>query len=570
MASGTGPRQRMINMMYLVLTAMLALNVSAEILSAFETLNDSLHASTHTTALSHKAFVQAMREAIRKEVDEQHELKNAKLPDTLDLVVKQTEAMIAILDGHIAEMRKLGGTDPLTGKVLNKSETEQNLQYWMGKGGKEEQNGGRGAGKAYELHTQLDAFADFITGIYNRQPMKGADGKPLRMAPDSLRLRDPQDVGTESGQRQTWEQRAFSGPPVVANLAQLEALKIAVYSQQKLLLDHLNLRLGAVQPFVADKVVGMEAPTSAVVTAGMSFETRLFAVLTSSQLRPRFASSSGKLIESSDGTARLVIPASASAIPNGQNQGTISYSASIDIPRADGKGVEHVPIQGKFTVRKPEIVVTSAAVQNLYRGCGNTVNIDVPALGDFYNPVISASGAEVQGSKQSVKRWMIVPSGDRCVVNVKSNTNGQTIDIGNVEYRVIEPPKPTIEMKVNDKPYDGISPVQVSAKVCFQIKADEDFARSLPQDAHYEIEAVEVMLKAGLGPATTVMTETFAGKDATEHEVCVRAGNKLQQATSGAKVYYHLTAISRKNFRNAITEDKRFPPIERYKSIVVK
>ena len=36
------PRQKMINMMYLVLTALLALNVSAEILNAFRTVNSSL------------------------------------------------------------------------------------------------------------------------------------------------------------------------------------------------------------------------------------------------------------------------------------------------------------------------------------------------------------------------------------------------------------------------------------------------------------------------------------------------------------------------------------------------
>jgi hypothetical protein len=39
------PRQKMINMMYLVLTALLALNVSAEILNAFKTVNNSINTS---------------------------------------------------------------------------------------------------------------------------------------------------------------------------------------------------------------------------------------------------------------------------------------------------------------------------------------------------------------------------------------------------------------------------------------------------------------------------------------------------------------------------------------------
>ncbi len=36
------PRQLMINLMYLVLTALLALNVSAEVMNAFKTIDDSL------------------------------------------------------------------------------------------------------------------------------------------------------------------------------------------------------------------------------------------------------------------------------------------------------------------------------------------------------------------------------------------------------------------------------------------------------------------------------------------------------------------------------------------------
>ncbi|WP_431212248.1 hypothetical protein ACQ86N_42020 [Puia sp. P3] len=39
------PRQKMINMMYLVLTALLALNVSVEVLNAFKTVNHSIEQS---------------------------------------------------------------------------------------------------------------------------------------------------------------------------------------------------------------------------------------------------------------------------------------------------------------------------------------------------------------------------------------------------------------------------------------------------------------------------------------------------------------------------------------------
>ena len=65
------PRQKMINMMYLVLTAMLALNVSAEIINAFKTVNNSLEKSNGTlsTATSeiYDAFVASLEDPKTRE-----------------------------------------------------------------------------------------------------------------------------------------------------------------------------------------------------------------------------------------------------------------------------------------------------------------------------------------------------------------------------------------------------------------------------------------------------------------------------------------------------------------------
>ena len=58
------PRQKMINMMYLVLTALLALNVSAEILNAFKTVNNSISTSNEVVSaknnLTYAAFDKAL------------------------------------------------------------------------------------------------------------------------------------------------------------------------------------------------------------------------------------------------------------------------------------------------------------------------------------------------------------------------------------------------------------------------------------------------------------------------------------------------------------------------------
>src|SRR5579871_742106 len=65
MALPKEPRQKMINMMYLVLTAMLALNVSAEILNAFKTVNNSIIKSNDVIADKNKVTYSQMDDELK-------------------------------------------------------------------------------------------------------------------------------------------------------------------------------------------------------------------------------------------------------------------------------------------------------------------------------------------------------------------------------------------------------------------------------------------------------------------------------------------------------------------------
>jgi GldM N-terminal domain. len=66
MALPKEPRQKMINMMYLVLTALLALNVSSEILNAFKTVNASIATSnqviTEKNNLTYESFAKKLED----------------------------------------------------------------------------------------------------------------------------------------------------------------------------------------------------------------------------------------------------------------------------------------------------------------------------------------------------------------------------------------------------------------------------------------------------------------------------------------------------------------------------
>ncbi len=564
MAGGkVSPRQKMINMMYLVLLALLAMNVSAEILNAFENIRQKLSISVQNSQENVNAFIDNMKEEINDEIKNENKRTNAGLLDTLDQVKQQTSQIIELLDKHIVTLRdSISGVIPETGELKRKDDTEHNLQYWMGQGAEQERNDKRGAGQAYGLHQALDKYFSNIMNVYNGNVKEASD----KLKPEDILIQDPDKGDSHDGTKKTWERYTFEGP-LIANLATLEALKLDVYEAEKSLLDLLNGRLG-VATFKINKVVPVNAPTATIVPAGLQFQTKLYVAMSSDAIKPSFSSSSGK-IDSEDGgnSAVLTIPASGSVIPKGKKEGLQKYSATIRVPKATG-GFDILPVEGQFTVRTPEIVVTSAAVQVLYRNCGNDINVDVPALGEYYNPVIKGSNAQVIQSKKGKVKFRVIPTARECILNVSSVTNGKTTKIGNVNYKVIKPPKPTIDMAINGKRTAGTTPVPKTSKVLVKVVPDNEFKGALPEDASYGITSVDVLAQLSLGPPQKV--NSTPGGICSERPIQISLGTRVRQAPSNTKVYIRLNEIYRRNFKGQNIPDKRFSEVERTLSLVVK
>ena len=100
------PRQKMINMMYLVLTALLALNVSNEVLEAFKTVNKSIN--TSNTALDNKNKV--IYDAFAKELeDPQVKAKAAIWAPKAEQVKKLSADVSNYLDNMKQQLKQESG-----------------------------------------------------------------------------------------------------------------------------------------------------------------------------------------------------------------------------------------------------------------------------------------------------------------------------------------------------------------------------------------------------------------------------------------------------------------------------
>lgn len=532
MAGGQlSPRQKMINMMYLVLLALLAMNVSKEILDSFEILKEKLYSSAQAANANTDAQIESMKAEIVDEMENQGKMTNKGLIDTLDIIRTQSQALITQLNAHMDSMVSIAGVDEETGEIEKKDELEVNYNYWMGSN--DQADGGRGNGKAYQLREGFDEYYKFITDIYNANANEE----------NQIELEELEDTEGQDGEKKSWELYTFEAP-VIANMAMLEALKVDVYEKEKELLDLLNQRLG-VATFKADKVVAIDAPEATIVPAGLQFRTRLIVAMSSSQLQPKF-SGSGSLENNEDGSATMTVAASGSVIPRGKSEGTQSYTANIQVPKATG-GYETLPVEGQFTVRRPEIVVTSEAIQILYQACGNDVRIDVPALGDQYNPRVSINGGgEIIQSPRDKKVFRIVPTGRGAEVVVNTLTNGQNINIGTVTYKVIRPPKPVIGVYVGGRPYDGAGFVPKRGAIGIKIEPNSDFAAALPQDARYAVSGATVLAQLSLGPPKTV--NRVGAQNNAVAGFSVPLGREVGQARAGTTVFVRVEDIYRVNY----------------------
>lgn len=115
------PRQRMINILYLVLLAMLALNVSDTILDAFKNINDSLETSKSNVNNSVEQLFTAFESTKLKEEPERAQPLYEK--------AKQARAIVAELDQHILSIKKEfeeqgGGYNEDTGDLQRRENTD--------------------------------------------------------------------------------------------------------------------------------------------------------------------------------------------------------------------------------------------------------------------------------------------------------------------------------------------------------------------------------------------------------------------------------------------------------------
>jgi gliding motility-associated protein GldM len=152
----------------------------------------------------------------------------------------------------------------------------------------------------------------------------------------------------------------------------------------------------------------------------------------------------------------------------------------------------------EYFVAKPVIRVTTGNAPTLYMNCGNSVMIEVPALGSNYNPSFSSNGAKILKSG-APGRVTIIPNQRKVTVTV-SNA-GTTL--GSEPFDVKPIPRPRyVPKESSGREINLKTGIRGSALATFRVvaEADENFKQEVPKDANYRIRSMEVIHARGTQP----------------------------------------------------------------------
>jgi gliding motility-associated protein GldM len=440
------PRQKMIAMMYLVLTALLALNVSVEILNAFLVVNDSMETTNQVFATKTEGLYRQFETQYTQSPDKVGPFWNKakevkKLSSEMrDYIVNMKFDMIAfseripVAEAKSKSLRELKGKDKY----------DQTTSYFIGSS----EDGSRG--KSRELKNKIIKFKQDLLNLVD----------PDKRSMIKLGLDTEGPFYNADNKKQNWEMHNFYRTILAADVTILNKLIAEVQNAEQDVVTHFMSQISATD-FKIDQVGATVVPKSQYVFMGDSYEAEVF--VTAMDTKQNFtANIGGRGYSSEGGKVKIQLPAT---VP-----GPKKVDGSVMFKSPDGI-VKPYPVSFEYIVAPPTLTVSPTKMNVLYIGVDNPVSISAGGVSDAQ---ISASIS--QGSiTRSGNSWIAhVSQAGKAVVSVSAKVGDKAKTMGSSEFRVKNVPNPTAFIANTDGGTVGREMLMASALIP-RMPADFDF-----------------------------------------------------------------------------------------------
>lgn len=401
------PRQKMINLMYIVLMAMLALNISTEVLNGFAVIEESLNRSTANSSSENEAlygdFSEQMKnnpQKVREWFEKATAVKNAS--DSLYNFAQQLKvAIVKEADGADGDVHNIENVDNLeaAGTVMLAPIT----------------------GKGKKLYDAVNAYREgilkYVTDPHQRKIISG-----------NLSTKVPRKSNTLG---KNWQEYMFENMPVAAAVTFLSKLQNDVrYAEGEVLhslvaqVDLKDIRVNKLSAFVV--------PEKTVLYPGEQFKASIVMAALDTTKHPTIYVN-GSRLNTSNGQYSFT------AGGVGEHQ----FSGYILMENAAGEFLRRDFTQKYSVIPAPNSATVAADLMNvLYAGYDNPMSVSMPGVPQ--NAVsLTASGARVVGKGNG--KYTIVPSavGQDVTIRVTGRDGKNTRSAGPYVFHVRKLPDPT-------------------------------------------------------------------------------------------------------------------------------
>ena len=473
------PRQKMIGMMYLVLTALLALNVSKQILDAFVAIEENSQNAASKSKVVGDAGISDLKAALLEKTDPTAKKRVKDLLVIADRIDKMTIKQVKQIDDAKMELLKYAGEDVTTMKdgdletilwtktdkctparlnlfaIKNKEEYDKPMELLIGAGAdikspnksalgmkifssiakyrcdlvSELGTWSSGDKKFYLRAKSINNFKDQndlsrqIDKMFRISKINPDELDDLREIYSDLSLQERVNAGEIKDVH--WIGRTFDHSPLVAALASLTSLEQSVLSARADAISMLKERAGTGE-YSFNRVMALSYGP-AYVNQNEDYEVKVLMAAYDSDNNPIVTGAS----ETKDGVAYVRGKASGSEV---------NLSGTISIRKKDGS-MKTQSWQNKIVVMKPQGTISLPQMNILYKGYENIIE----GVASGYDQTI-LNGSNVTLVKKG-NQWVAKPANVKTAsisISGKSSATGKVVKLGTYNFNVRQLPKPDL------------------------------------------------------------------------------------------------------------------------------
>ena len=402
----------MINLMYVVLMAMLALNVSSDVLNGFSLVDKSLQTTTRNATQTNLAIYEDFEEQLKanpKKVQEWYDKAQVvrQMSDSLYNFAEELKELI---------VRKSDGKEGRVDSIVNREDLEAATSVMLAPG----------TGRGRELYDNINSYRERIVAMVT-------DSAQRRIITSNLSTELPSNIRTLG---KNWQEYMFESMPTAAAVTLLTKLQSDVRYAEGEVLHGLAANIG-VKDVRVNELNAYVIPSSQTVVQGGKFTAQILMAAVDTTNRPTIYIG-GREIQSDRGIYETVCT----------KTGDFTLVGYIEMLNAQGERVRR-DFEQKYTVVAPSATVSADLMNVLYAGYDNPMSVSVPGVAANQLQVTMSGG---NLTPKGEGKYIAHPTqvGGEAVITVAAKTEGRVQEMGKFTFRVRKLPDPTAFIAYSD------------------------------------------------------------------------------------------------------------------------